>query len=742
MDRVKVKIQNCYGINSLENEFDFTNGKSTQIIYAPNGIMKTSFANVFDDYCNGNSSKDLLFPMKESISSIIVNGEEDASPESIFVIRPYEKSFKSNKISTLLVNEELRKQYDKIHENIDIQKEKLVEVLKPYSGLKKGIEDALCDSFDEDNNNLLVLLSKIEDKVNDGNSSVYSYIVYSKVFNEKVIDFLETGDFKNQIKEYIEKYDELISNSPILKKDFNHYHATTVHKNLKDNGFFKAEHSINLNVNGKKQEISDQKEFLRIIKDAKDSILNDKSLQTIFENIDKKISNAQLREFREYLFENQEILKELADLNKFKQQLWISYMKENKEEFINLVDEFKKGQNKIKEIIEKAKSEQTDWENVIEIFNRRFYVPYRLGMKNKEDSILKDEAPSINYYFNERSEDVDEELLVRVLSQGERRTLYLLNIIFEIESRKKQGINTLFIIDDIADSFDYKNKYAIIEYLKDVADHNSFCSIILTHNFDFFRTVQERISGNSKYMGSYMAMKERDYIKLENLKYRYISNPLKNWKSNLTDNTKLIASVTFARNIAEYIGDNENFNKLTSILHMKEATTTLTKRELQEIYKCIFKDLNELELENGDKKLYDIIFDVADHIINSESDSVANLENKVVLSIAIRLNAEKYMINEINDPEFLSTISKNQTGILFGKFKELFLDKKNSIEILEKVNIMTPENIHLNSFMFEPILDISDHHLKTLYSDVLQLLVTSEELVSAREQVAFNREDE
>lgn len=31
---------------------------------------------------------------------------------------------------------------------------------------------------------------------------------------------------------------------------------------------------------------------------------------------------------------------------------------------------------------------------------------------------------------------------------------------------------------------------------------------------------------------------------------------------------------------------------------------------------------------------------------------------------------------------------------------------------------MTPENIHLNSFMYEPILDMSDIHLKDLYKRV------------------------
>lgn len=54
---------------------------------------------------------------------------------------------------------------------------------------------------------------------------------------------------------------------------------------------------------------------------------------------------------------------------------------------------------------------------------------------------------------------------------------------------------------------------------------------------------------------------------------------------------------------------------------------------------------------------------------------------------------------------------------------------------------MTPENIHLNSFMFEPILDISDHHLKQLYKDVQDLLADIE-ITEAIGQVASAQSDE
>ena len=47
-----------------------------------------------------------------------------------------------------------------------------------------------------------------------------------------------------------------------------------------------------------------------------------------------------------------------------------------------------------------------------------------------------------------------------------------------------------------------------------------------------------------------------------------------------------------------------------------------------------------------------------------------------------------------------------------------FPHELQSIALIEQVNLMTPENIHLNSFMYEPILDMAPEHLKRLYVDV------------------------
>lgn len=125
MDKINVKIKNCYGINKLESLFDFSQNSSTQVIYAPNGVMKTSFANAFDDYCKGVESKDLINSSLISVREITDFNGNNIKEESIFIIRPYEKTYKSEKMSTLLVKEELRKRYDEIHKKIDIEKENL-----------------------------------------------------------------------------------------------------------------------------------------------------------------------------------------------------------------------------------------------------------------------------------------------------------------------------------------------------------------------------------------------------------------------------------------------------------------------------------------------------------------------------------------------------------------------------------------------------------------------------------------
>ncbi len=69
----------------------------------------------------------------------------------------------------------------------------------------------------------------------------------------------------------------------------------------------------------------------------------------------------------------------------------------------------------------------------------------------------------------------------------------------------------------------------------------------------------------------------------------------------------------------------------------------------------------------------------------------------------------------------MASIESHQTQTLVEKFRALFNTDAKTIEVLDRVALMTPENIHLNSFMYEPIVDMSDEHLRKLYTDVRAL---------------------
>ena len=66
------------------------------------------------------------------------------------------------------------------------------------------------------------------------------------------------------------------------------------------------------------------------------------------------------------------------------------------------------------------------------------------------------------------------------------------------------------------------------------------------------------------------------------------------------------------------------------------------------------------------------------------------------------------------------------------EYKEQFpSDEYKITRLLDKISLMTPENIHINTFMYEPLIDMSIIHLVKLYE-----LVKSEK--DRIEQLQFN----
>lgn len=720
MKTLTLKLENCYGIRKLDEKLDFSTTK-VLAIYAPNGSMKTSLAQTFRDIATGTASKDRIFPARTCTRAVTDENGADLSKDNVLVVAPYEETLgHSAKTSTLLVNPELRKEYENLHAEIDAAKDAFLKAMKEQSGSKRDLEKEISLAFTPTDDKFYIALIRIKNEVASQPDAPLKNVPYDRIFDDKVLAFLNTKDFKTAIDAYIKKYNELLAASTYFKKGvFNYYNATQIAKHLAENGFFDAKHSVNLNA-GEKKEITTQKELEDLIASEKEAISNDKELRKKFAEIEKVIQkNVTVRDFETYLLDHEEMLAKFANMAEFKQEVWKAYIDTRFELYQTLLDKYQAAETRRKEIQEQADKERTQWEEVIDIFNSRFVVPFTLHAANKIDVILgQQEILSLGFIFRDGTDQapVDRAALLQSLSAGERKALYVLNILFEIEVRKKAGADTLIVVDDIADSFDYKNKYAIVQYLMDISEIPHFQQIILTHNFDFYRTVESRFVG---YNNCLMVSKTDVGVALE--KAAGIRNVFINdWKGAFyTDPRKKIASIAFMRNLIEYTrGDTDlDFAKLTSLLHWKTDSQAIAVSDLDGIYNGLFSATDSSP--DGNKPVVELIANEAEKCL-AAPDGI-NFANKVVLAIATRLVAEQFMVDQINDAEFVAGIVVNQTVRLLKKFQELYPAEREALDVLQRVALMTPENIHLNSFMYEPILDMSDSHLRTLYKEVKSL---------------------
>ncbi|PQJ67338.1 hypothetical protein [Photobacterium angustum] len=714
--KLKLDLSNCYGINKLSKELDFNSGINS--LYAPNGTLKTSLAKTFKDIETNKNTKDLIFPDRITIRNIKIDGA-DISADQVMVIDSYNESYSSQQLSTLLVNEELKQQYDTALKEVDGKRTALINGIAKKSG-KRDVPSLFKEAFGIPQKELLGLLVTLSEQ-EKADYTQYGEYKYDTLFNPKVLQLITSEGFSKDLADYVDTYDKLIENSTVLSKTFNHQKADVVSKSLTENGFFNASHSVNISVDGSKQEVSSKKELNDLLQFERDKVLQNTDLKEKFIRIDSKLKNKETQVFRDFISEHQELLGEFSAVAEFKKKVLIGYLQSNQAAWDELVSTYKSNQELVATIVHQAQQQKTTWETVVDTFNKRFKVPFKLSVENQDEVILNNAAPAIKFEFDDgrgESEIVSQSSLVNALSQGEKRALYILNVLFEIEVKQNNIQPLLVVIDDIADSFDYKNKYAIVEYLRDIAKVTHFSLLLLTHNFDFHRIVSSRLG--AKRQNRHMATKSSIEIVLKPEKYQ--KDVFNAWKQNLaTNEAYLLASIPFARNLAEYCGHEDHYKRLTSLLHLKTDTKDIKVSDMQTMYREIFKDQSTLELPNSDSLVFDKIIEHSDALVVDPQES-PELECKVILAMAIRLQAEHFMITRIADPAFVEGITSNQTRALYDKFIELHQAEQSTISLLDQVNLMTPENIHLNSFMYEPILDMSAHSLYQLYSDIKQLI--------------------
>ncbi len=662
MQELKLELENCYGIKKLNKTIDYSKN-NVAIIYAPNGTMKSSLAKTFEAIRDGRQVEEKVYGAKSSYT-ISDKDNVEIAKDHIIVINPFdEKAFEGQGL--LMANESLRKAYLSIHDSIESKKELL------YSKIKEKFGYSTRNGFDVKNTMLndwgltpkkeYDCLIKIKELLHNpvmACSLNEDDLEYASLFNDKVYSMMKTGKTGELIQEYENKYRELVDKSLYMQQGvIDHNNYVNISNALSTNGFFAANNEVILKAKDGSASVTlkEQKELDDLIKKEKEQVLDSKEIKDLFEKINKAISkNKDTQTFNIFLQTHQDIIVEYKDIDLFKKKVWVKAFLYYEYLLDELIDDYNKAQKDLKKLRDKAKEQVTDWKKALDLFKERFSVPFSIEPSNQEDVILNMELPSFKYIFSDSrgEKEVTKENLLDILSTGERRAYYILNMIFQILVAKKQGNEWLVILDDISESFDYKNKYAIIEYISDISEYTDtndeklFKILLLTHNFDFYRTVSSRITTRGN---SFIAFVDSDEIKLE--KGQDTKNIFMHYKNILinkySDNI-MVASIPFVRNLIEYTtsDDNEDYLTLTSVLHYKKNTRQITLKQIQDIFNKYWfkKEPVKFAKDRENEMVYDVLMQESEKITDVEK---LEIENKLILSMAIRLIGEEYMQNKI-----------------------------------------------------------------------------------------------
>ena len=208
---LKVDLEHCYGIKKLSATFDFSNS-SVYAVYAPNGVMKSSFAHTFKDIADGKQSRDRVFPHRTTLRTVTDESGKPLGSEAVLVLPPYDEIFgNSEKTATLLVDTKLREEYEQLYQDVDLAKDRFLKAMKEQSQSKRDLAVEISRTFTKSDREFYQALIRVKAEVEDLPSPPFAGVPYDLVADEKVAAFLSSQDVEAVLKDYIDKYNELLA---------------------------------------------------------------------------------------------------------------------------------------------------------------------------------------------------------------------------------------------------------------------------------------------------------------------------------------------------------------------------------------------------------------------------------------------------------------------------------------------------------------------------------------------------
>lgn len=385
MQTLQIELRNCHGVRELDAELSFDR-KRAVAIYAPNGTMKSSFARTFLDFSRGEESADHVFTDRETLRKIADEDGNQPDSSSVAVFLAYDEHYAADEFaSTLLVNAPLRTEFESINKGLMKLEAALTKELKKTARTKQDVAKLVSQIFTKQDDNFFGALARVSYEVEQLEDTPLAALPYDTIFNASVEKVLVDPALRDSLSDYVTRLNELLDSSVFFSRSsFTYYNAETVSKSLVSQGFFKAKHSLLLNGDDSPREVASENELTALIAEEKQRISDDDELTKRLGALEKALNaNQATRDFFKLVSDRPELLAEFQNIELFKQKLWLAYLKVSEELVEEAVASHKSSEGRRKAILRQAVAERTRWEEVIDLFNARFSVPFTLVPRNR-----------------------------------------------------------------------------------------------------------------------------------------------------------------------------------------------------------------------------------------------------------------------------------------------------------------------------------------------------------------------
>lgn len=716
---MKISLKHAYGIKLLNHQF--CDKKKLKLIYSPNGIFKTSFSKIFNYWKNENKEKNAILDKiykKEFKGEIVIDDKKFTEESELKNILVYsseliQETKNYEYIKKLLVDEQDIEIYRRLEENIAKYRKIIFEILKDTK-MQKTYSNNIGNNL-EHLDDFKFFFENILKKY-DIADNYMDYIDISNLNIKAYKLFFHNKNYKEMAEIYQDKIKQ-VKKTHFLDENFSLTELKNLLRYMKENNYLNENRGLIFKVSDTEyNKIFSIDSLEKIVDEINESIITDVDFTSNFEKLENELDKTKagkailnsLKSNPDFFLQNTLEIENLIYFH-IKKQMKISL-----DEIANYHAEVCNDIESYKQLKTKMENNENPFRKAIKTYKKIFNPVFDLEIKNiNSNFFIEDIKPEIVFKYTkvQNEHEFNENEILEILSSGERSTLLILKFILEYESLKKEAKNDkiIIILDDIVESFDYANKFSFLEYLNYLVygDDNNNVIFLLTHNFDFYKRV--KIIFNQ-------AESKKAYLKDGEVKFTEISpswaNPYKNIK-NINNWNDLISSLPFYRELMYLSSNNtENIKKLSNFFHYIDDNL-----KMSDLHNMVIK-MTSVNYENLDKNILgDNYFDYLKKNINTEVD-IYDLKGKILLAIACRVSWEEKAKKSLEKKR--SKLPKNNKHY----FSELLnlVRKSKDLEYLHnlgiKVRLATPEFIHVNNFMYEPLIDIDPGYLISLYKKI------------------------